>query len=110
MIGNDDATSEPQFECLWPLGRRAAVNTNLAPRIGDLSGKRVALLWDYLLHGDVMLAVIREALSRRFTGVQFVNYDQFGDTHGPARNEILAQLPARLRELKVDAVISCVGA
>ena len=36
-------------------------------------------------------------------------YDTFGSTHGEDEHAILAGLPDRLRELKVDAVISGMG-
>ena len=110
-VKRDDAiTNEPVFECLWPLGPAASGKIEPARRIADLSGKTVGELWDGLFHGDIMLAGIREELSKRFPGVKFVGYDRFGDIHGPKRNEVLARMPTLLKELYVDAVISCVGA
>jgi hypothetical protein len=35
-----------------------------------------------------------------------VRYDTFGSTHGRDEQRVLAELPAKLRELGVDAVIS----
>jgi hypothetical protein len=35
-----------------------------------------------------------------------VRYDTFGSTHGRDEQRVLAELPARLKELRVDAVIS----
>jgi hypothetical protein len=38
--------------------------------------------------------------------VRFVRYDVFGSTHGGDEQRVIAELPARLRERQVDAVIS----
>ena len=77
----DDAiTNEPVFECLWPLGPAASGKNEPARRIADLSGKTVGELWDGLFHGDIMLAGIREELSKRFPGVKFVGYDKAVNT------------------------------
>jgi hypothetical protein len=46
------------------------------------------------------------ALAQRFPGVKFVGYKTFGSTHGAEEHEVLAKLPARMRELGVDAIIS----
>ncbi len=81
-----------------------------ASRIGDLSGKTVAELWNFLFQGETIFPAIRAEMSKRFPGVKFVSYDAFGSTNGPLRTEILARLPQMLRERGVDAVISGVGA
>ncbi len=100
----------PVFECVWPLGVPALKTATLAPRVTDLTGKTIAELWDSLFHGEIIFARIREELSKRFPGIRFVGFDTFGDIHGPNRNQILARLPDLLREWRVDAVISAVGA
>jgi hypothetical protein len=38
--------------------------------------------------------------------VRFVRYDAFGSTHGRDEQRVLAELPAKLKALEVDAVIS----
>jgi hypothetical protein len=50
--------------------------------------------------------MLREALARRFPGVRFVDYRVFGSTHGGDEHTTIAELPAKLREHGVDAVIS----
>jgi hypothetical protein len=47
-----------------------------------------------------------EELASRFPGVRFVRYDTFGSTHGRDEQRVLAELPAKLKALGVDAVIS----
>ncbi|MGE5525868.1 MAG: hypothetical protein ACM3SS_19295 [Rhodospirillaceae bacterium] len=106
MKGN----SEPQYEVLWPLAKKAKGAQSTAEAIGDLSGKTVAELWDFIFRGEVIYPAIRERLRAGYPGVKFVDYTQFGNIHGPKQREIVAGLAAKLRELKVDAVISGIGA
>ena len=97
------------YEVLWPRSEKTLAVTALAPRLDDLSGKRVAMLWDYLFRGDEIFPWIEEALGARYPGVEFVRYDEFGSTHGDHEHEIIAGLPERLKSLEVDAVISGMG-
>ena len=78
----------------------------LAPRLETLEGKTVAQLWDFLFRGYEVLALLEEGLARRFPGVRFVSWKEFGSTHGGEEKHALAQLPKRFRELGVDAVVS----
>ena len=50
--------------------------------------------------------LLEEELTRRYPGVRFVRYDTFGSTHGRDEGRVLAELPAKLEALEVDAVIS----
>ena len=50
--------------------------------------------------------MLEAALAQRYPGVKFVDYRTFGSTHGAEEHEVLANLPARMRELGVDAIIS----
>jgi hypothetical protein len=75
-----------------------------------LNGKVIAELWDRVFRGEEIFPVVRESLRKRYPGVRFIEYDRFGDTHGTTQKQVLAELPALLKELKVDAVISGVGA
>ncbi len=102
---------EPVYEVVWPLGQttgRLAIKPS-APII-DLNGKTVAEFWDWAFKGDQMFPIIREKLRGRFPDVKFVGYDTFGDIHGPNETEVVAALPALLRQHGIDAVISGVGA
>ena len=41
--------------------------------------------------------------------MRFVNYDVFGSTHGEDEQRILVDLPQKLRDLDVHALISGMG-
>jgi hypothetical protein len=93
----------------WPRGRKTVSMKPLSPRLKTLEGKKVAFLWDYLFRGEEIFPIIQSQLSARYPGMTFVNYDEFGSTHGDDEHAILESLPRRLQELKVDAVISSMG-
>jgi ABC-type amino acid transport substrate-binding protein len=94
--------SAAQFEVLWPLAKKAKRAASTATAVGDLSGKTVAELWDYIFRGEIIYPAIRERLRERYPGINFVDYTHFGD--------IVAGLAAKLRERRCDAVISGIGA
>ncbi|MBI2907892.1 MAG: hypothetical protein HYX92_09575 [Chloroflexi bacterium] len=102
--------SEPVYEVAWPLGKLAYETVSLANPAADLSGKTVCELWDRLFRGDEMFQGVREALSRKYPGIKFVDSTNFGDTVGLKRQEVIAALPEKLRGLGCNAVISAVGA
>lgn len=94
---------------VWPRAEKEAVLRPLAPRLDSLEGKTVAQLWDYLFRGDEIFPMLEEALGERYPGIRFVSYDTFGSTHSEDERQILADLPGRLKEMGVDAVISGMG-
>jgi hypothetical protein len=102
--------TETVYEVVWPLGRSAYDTRTPNARVGDLSGKKIGELWDYLFRGEEIFPILRERLKARFPGIQFVPYDVFGNVHGPKQREIVALAPELLRTHKVDAVISAIGA
>jgi hypothetical protein len=91
---------------LWPRGRKTVDVRPLAKRLDTLEGRTLGELWDDLFRGDEIFPMLREALARRFPGVRFVDYRVFGSTHGGDEHTTIAELPAKLREHGVDAVIS----
>jgi UDP:flavonoid glycosyltransferase YjiC (YdhE family) len=94
------------YRVVWPRGARTVQATDVAPRLSTLEGKTIGQLWDDLFRGDEIFPMLEGALAQRFPGVKFVDYRTFGSTHGAEEHEVLANLPARMRELGVDAVIS----
>jgi hypothetical protein len=101
---------EPQYHVVWPQGTRAFAEGDAVPRLGDLSGKTIAAIWDYLFRGDEIFATVTRKLGERFPGLRVVSYDVFGNTHGARQQALLAEVPEKLRRHEVDAVISLVGA
>jgi len=93
----------------WPRGRKMIAYQPVSERLPTLEGKKVAFLWDYLFRGDEIFPMIERGLAERFPGVRFVGYDTFGSTHGDDETAVIAGLPARLKEMEVDAVISGMG-
>jgi len=104
MSGNDG-----YYEALWPRSLRQAKVKALAPRLDTLAGKTVAQVWDYVFRGNEVFEFLEEGLKTRFPGVRFVNWREFGSTHGSEEREVVAALPKRFKELGVDAVISGMG-
>ena len=101
MSGNDG-----YYEVLWPRAPRQMQQKALAPRLSSLEGKTVAQLWDYLFKGDQVFELLEEGLRKRFPGIRFVSWREFGSTHGDEEKEALAALPKRFKEMGVDAVVS----
>ena len=98
-----------QYEALWPRSPRQVGVKPLARRLESLEGKTVAQLWDYVFRGDEVFGLLEKELSAKYPGMRFINWREFGNTHGSDEHQVLAALPTRLKELKVDAVISGMG-
>ncbi len=101
---------EPVYQVVWPLGKSAYEILPVADIASSLGGKTVCELWDWAFRGQEMFAVIRETLKQRFPDIRFVDYDKFGNILGRNDAEVIAALPALLRQHGCDAVISAVGA
>lgn len=104
-----EPNNEAYYEAVSPRSALAVEKHALARRLDTLAGKRVGFLWDYLFRGDELFPAISEELKQRFEGVEFIDFDSFGNTHGGDEADVIAALPARLREHRIDAVISGVG-
>lgn len=105
----DVETTMSNYEVYWPRGERNVAVSALAPRPSSLAGKRIALMWDYLFKGDLVMNEIAAGLKEQYPGVEFVHWDEIGNTHGPREREIVAGLAAKLKALKVDAALSGMG-
>jgi len=103
-MGNDGF-----YGVLWPGGERRIGNSAIASRPSTLGGKRVALLWDYLFKGDEVFTHLQTYIRERFPDVEFIHWDEFGNTHGPNERAVVAALPQRLREMRIDVAISGMG-
>jgi hypothetical protein len=91
------------YDVVWPKSPSGVQRMALAPRLGDLAGKRIAFLWDYLFRGEEIFAALGAELTSR--GAQVVNYDEFGNIHGPDERTIVANLPETLARHRIDAVV-----
>jgi hypothetical protein len=94
------------YRVVWPRGAQTVQAADVAPRLADLAGKTIGQLWDDLFRGDEIFPMLESALAQRFPGVKFVGYRTFGSTHGAEEHDVLKNLPARMREHGVDAIIS----
>jgi len=103
------STNPDTHAVYWPRGRKTIAYQPVSERLSTLEGKKVAFLWDYLFRGDEIFPMIEEGLAQRFPGVQVVGYETFGSTHGSDEVAVLNALPAKLKEMEVDAVISGMG-
>lgn len=101
--------SEIYYKAVWPKSPLAVQTRPLAERLDTLEGKRVGFLWDFLFRGHELFPVIEKELRNRFAGIEIVGYEEFGNTHGGDEAEVIAALPNRLRDRRIDAVVSGVG-
>jgi hypothetical protein len=99
-------TNDGYYEAYWPRSAREQRTRKLAARLETLEGKTVAQLWDELFKGDIVFELLEESLKKRYPGIKFVSWREFGSTHGGNERAALAALPQKLRDLGVDAVIS----
>jgi hypothetical protein len=97
------------YAVVWPRSAKSIDVKPLAPRLDGLEGKTVAFLWDYLFRGDEIWPILSEELGKRYPGVRFIGFEEFGSTHGDEEHQVLADLPAKLKSLGVDAVVSGMG-
>ncbi len=106
--------SQPTYDVLWPLARRAVKDMAMNRRFGnketDHAAKRIGFIWDYMFRGNDMFPLLQAGLAEKYPGSTFVPYEHFGNVHGHDEREVLAALPQRLKEARLDAVIVGVGA
>ncbi|MBM3345749.1 MAG: hypothetical protein FJY55_04525 [Betaproteobacteria bacterium] len=105
-MGDRDTT----FDALWPLARLRQEQLSVSRRLEDNRGKRIGFIWDYMFRGDHMFPLIQAGLAEKFPGSTFVPYSTFGNAHGHDEADMLAALPQKLREAKVEAVVVGVAA
>ena len=98
--------NDGHFDALWPRSPRLLKKKTLAPRLDMLAGKRIAFIWDYMFRGDEVCTLLEEGLKARFPGIEIVSWEVFGNTHSKNEREVVAALPARFKEHRIDAVIS----
>jgi hypothetical protein len=97
------------YQVVWPRGAKTVDIKPLARRLDTLEGKTVAFLWDNLFRGDEIWPMLKEELSRRYPNMTFIDHDAFGSTHGDEEHRVLAELPGKIKSLKIDAIVSGMG-
>jgi hypothetical protein len=110
MTEDQAPTVEQQFDVVWPLSPRRVDRIAAVEAVGGLDGKRVAFIWNFLFKGPTMWGYLSEELAKRYPGVEFVDYGEFGNIHGDDEVELVAALPEKLKRLEVDAAVVGVGA
>lgn len=97
---------EATYDVVWPKSPLGMQARRPATRLDSLRGKRIAFAWDYLFRGDELFPVLADELRRRVPDVEIVNYDVFGNLHGPQERELVEGLPAALAMHRIDGVVS----
>tara|TARA_R110002167_G_scaffold181785_1_gene382162 strand:- start:1237 stop:1557 length:321 start_codon:yes stop_codon:yes gene_type:complete len=103
------ADANGTYAVVWPRGEKSMEITPLAHRHASLEGKTIGFVWDYLFRGDEIFSILTEGLTERYPGVKFIDYSEFGSTHGGDEHAVIAALADKLKSQKVDAVISGMG-
>jgi hypothetical protein len=101
--------STAEYEVVWPRSSRTIKIKPVARRLDTLRGKTIAQLWDYIFRGDEIFPILEQELNKRFPDTRFINYSIFGSTHGDNEREVVAGIPAKLKQYRADAVISAMG-
>jgi hypothetical protein len=101
--------NDREYAVVWPRSAKAIEVKPLAKRLDTLEGKTVAFLWDALFRGDEIWPTLKEELGKRYTGLKFIDHDAFGSTHGDEEHRVLAELPAKIKSMGIDAVVSGMG-
>ena len=97
------------YSVVWPRGEKTQEIVPLAGRLDSLEGKTVGFLWDYLFRGDEVFPLLEEGLKQRYPKINFVNYDEFGSTHGGDEHTVIAGLADKIKSTGTDAIISGMG-
>jgi hypothetical protein len=97
---------EPTYDVVWPKSPLGAQARRPATRLSTLTGKRIAFVWDHLFRGEELFPVLADELRRRYEGLDIVDYDVFGNLHGPDEHELVRGLPAALAMHRIDGVVS----
>lgn len=97
------------YSVVWPSGQREVKEAAAAKRLDGLEGKVIAELWSWTFKGDIMFEAFEAELPKRYPGVKFISWREFGEIHGANEREVLAALPEKLKALGVDGAITGVG-
>lgn len=97
------------FHVVWPRGKKTAGDVRAAKRLASLADKTVCELWNWNYHGEKIFPMIEHELTKRYPGIKFVSYQNFGSIHGAEEARVLSELPDKLKHAGCDAVITAMG-
>jgi hypothetical protein len=94
------------YEVVYPLGRRMRPAGTGSKRPRTLDGVTIGELSNNKFDSKYVFETIEKGLRKRFPGVKFVSFEQFGNVYGPQEAEVIRDLPSRLKRYHCDVVIS----
>ena len=98
---------EEVYKVVYPIGTQTTQQRKVSDSISDLNGKTICELWNYAFRGDDSFSIIEKLMKKKYPDVKFVSYENFGNIHDPSEEaKMMAELPAKLRKFKCDAVIA----
>src|SRR5262245_27160700 len=96
--------AEPRYATLWPLGRATQRGRRAQAGLENLSGARIALLWDHLFKGDEILRAFAERLGAQYPDTEFIDHAHFVGDFGDDYSG-LGTLREQLAEARADAAV-----
>ena len=96
---------EPTFDVVWPKSPLGVQSRQPASRLATLDGARIGFVWDYMFRGEEIFPILEAELKSRFTGIDIIGYDTFGNIHGGDQAARVKALPHVLAQYRVDAVV-----
>jgi hypothetical protein len=101
--------AEPSYRTLWPLGRSTQRGIRAQAGLEKLSGVRIALVWDHLFKGDVILRAIAHRLGAQAADIEFIDHTHFVGDFGDDYS-VFDTFREQLAQAAADAAIVAVGA
>jgi hypothetical protein len=90
-VKQENKNVEEIYEVVYPIGKQATQEKDVAASLPDLNGKTICELWNYAFRGDDSFPMI----------------EKFGNIHDPSEEaKMMAELPGKLKKFKCDAVIA----
>ena len=95
-----------KVEVVWPSGKFAQPSQPLAPRLDTLEGKTICELSNGVFYFDKTWPLIQQLLSKKYPGIRFVGWEEFGKFYSKEEMSLLEALPGKLAQYGCDAVVS----
>lgn len=95
-----------KVEVVWPLGKGASRPQPLAPRLDTLEDKTICGTYNGSFYFNQTWPLIQELLKKKYPGIKFVGWEEFGIITDKERGAVLNALPDKFKKYSCDAVIS----